>query len=94
MQTVSSKMFYWTGNQASQEISSLGNFRFERVYPDACDIGFRMVSERTGKEAVFVVDHEDTDGEGDIQGWNLVPTRESVRRNPDCAGVRVLIIND
>ena len=77
------------------EMSELPDgFRFEQVYPDACDAGFTMVGARTGQEIVFVMDATDKDREGDVAGWRFIPTRETVRRIPSCAGITALIIND
>jgi hypothetical protein len=40
-----------------------------RVYDDACDVGFTMVSARTGRQVVFVLAEEKRDGEGDTLLW-------------------------
>lgn len=40
-----------------------------RVYDDACDVGFIIVSERTGSQVLFVLDKEDMNGD-DVAGWN------------------------
>lgn len=96
MATVSSKNFDWFPERRTfiAEMSELPeHFRFEQVYPDACDAGFHMLSHRTGQEIVFVMSATDMSGE-DIAGWRFVPTRESLRRVPSAAGVSVLIIND
>jgi hypothetical protein len=82
----------------TQEISTLcqGQRRlpvFTQIYDDACDIGLKLISDHTGKEIVFVVAGEDTDGE-DIHGWRLEPTTESIRKVPECANLKMLIIND
>jgi hypothetical protein len=82
----------------TEEISTLsqGGRRqvFSQVYDDACDEGFKMISKVTGKIVYYVVDSEDRDGENELQGWRLVPTRDSIRRVPECKGTSVLIIND
>lgn len=66
---------------------------FHRVWADACDEGLILISERTGLGSNWVVTSVDED-EGDVAGWNLVPTDESVRKNAGLKGVRMLIIND
>jgi len=76
------------------EISELGpGFRFEQIYPDSCDLGFTMVSARTGDMVDFVQVGTDKSGE-DIAGWWFEPKPEHVKKNPKVAGMRVLIIND
>lgn len=42
-----------------------------RIYDDACDVGFKIRSERTGVEKLFYFTHVDKDGEGDVAGWNF-----------------------
>lgn len=56
------------------------------------DHGFWLESHRTHRMAEFRVDYVDTTG-GEIQGWNLKPTPETVRRNPALAGIKVLVVN-
>jgi hypothetical protein len=76
------------------EISDFGpSFRFDRIYDDAADRGFTLQS-RTGKVANFYVDDVKKDNDGDIMYWTLLPTDETVRRNPNLKGVKITIIND
>jgi len=83
----------------SQEISVLehtihrGNV-FHQVYPDACDEGITLVSTQTGQEVDYVVTSVDQNQEGEIAGWWLKPTAQSIRRVPACRNTHVLIIND
>lgn len=56
--------------EASDLGPALGRGGFGRVYDDACDIGFTMVSARTGAEAVFAVQHEEI-VDGDLLYWDL-----------------------
>lgn len=37
-----------------------------RVFDDACDVGYTLVSERTGAEVVFAESGRETDSEGDL----------------------------
>lgn len=67
---------------------------FTQIYDDACDVGLKLVSDKTGKEVVFYLDTEDRDGENEIQGWRLKPTTESIRKVPECKDLTMLIIND
>jgi hypothetical protein len=52
------------------EASDLGrSFSLGRVYDDACDEGFTIISKRTGKPAVFALYNHEEDGEGDLVSW-------------------------
>jgi hypothetical protein len=62
-----SSKFTFSKNTFISELSDLGpSARFERVYDDACDIGFSIVSEKTGNHAVFALNRYETDGENDL----------------------------
>jgi hypothetical protein len=54
--------------------------------------GFMLESHKTGKQAEFIVTHVDT-SDGEIQGWNMEPTAEAVRRNEALRGVKLLVVN-
>jgi hypothetical protein len=52
------------------EASDLGrDLRLGRVYDDAYDEGFTIISKQTGKGAVFALHNHEEDGEGDIVSW-------------------------
>lgn len=55
------------------EHSDLRNAPMGRVWDDACDIGYTVVSHRTGREAVYAVEHVQRDGEGELQYTDLRP---------------------
>lgn len=76
------------------EVSSLGPaFHFGLLYDDACDVGVRLVSHKTGNEIPFVLDHID-EAEDEVHGWSLVPTKEALRQCPRLRGAQLLIFND
>lgn len=54
--------------------------------------GFVLESHKTGKQAEFIVTHVDTT-EAEIQGWNMEPSVEAVRRNEALRGVKLLVVN-
>lgn len=92
---ISSKQLTFSDGNASAFISDFGqDFRFERIYPDACDQGVSVVSEKSGKVAKYAVERELTDGEGELQGWRLTPTRETLRALPQLSGKNLMIYND
>ena len=62
-------------HQYVAEMSEIGGFG--RVYDDACDEGFTIVSRYDGKQAVFAVNHEERDSDGDVQWWDLIPAGPS-----------------
>jgi hypothetical protein len=67
---VSSSRFTFSGNTFIAEASDLGRvFNLGRVYDDACDEGFSIVSVKTGCAAVFMLYNHEEDGEGDLVKW-------------------------
>jgi len=79
------------------EASDLDNRHLERLYDDACDVGFAVRSEQTGNVVVFVMTSPFHTGEGEdreIAGWHYVPTTESFRKHPECQGMEAKIFND
>lgn len=72
----------------------------DRVYDDACDVGFVLVSQVTGISILFVQDGVDMDGE-DVAGWRYKAAKISGTRPAtwldiplDFAKFTALIIND
>jgi hypothetical protein len=67
---ISSTRFSFEGNTFSAEASDFGrNISLGRVYDDACDEGFSIVSAKTGKIAVFALYNHEEDAEGDLVSW-------------------------
>jgi len=67
---ISSSRFSFKDNTFSAEASDFGRrFELGRVYDDACDEGFSIVSAKTGKIAVFALYNREEDGEGDLVSW-------------------------
>lgn len=95
----STNKFWWTPGIGlfSQDLSSLcrdpRESIFHQLYNDSCDAGITLISDKTGKEADFVVNEVDMHG-GEIQVWKLLPTPETIRRLPRLKHTRVIIIND
>lgn len=63
---ISTSRFTFRDGVFLAEISSLGDFRLGRVFDDACDAGFTLISERTGEAKVFSGPETTRDAEGDI----------------------------
>lgn len=67
---INSSLFTFSKNTFIAEASELGrSFKLGRIYDDACDEGFTIISERTGKPAVFALYNHEEDGEGDLVSW-------------------------
>lgn len=94
--TVSSRQFSFnsTTKQLSAEISDLGPGAIIRVWPDSCDVGVEVVSEKTGAHVKFFVSHTHVDPEGDVQYYDLKPTPESLRKVPAVKGMSMILFND
>jgi hypothetical protein len=79
------------------EASDLGrDFRRGRVYDDACDVGFTLVSHATGAEIVFASNGETRDADGDVLYEEFVPVahRAPTGARLPVPSVRVHILND
>jgi hypothetical protein len=97
LQTLSTKQFDYDApsRTLSADISDFGkHFTWGRVYDDACDAGVRIMSTITGHVALFVVIHEERDGDGDVTKWVLKAVRERGPRNPLLDTLKVVIYND
>ena len=67
---ISSSRFSFKGNTFSAEASDLGRrLELGRVFDDAYDEGFSIVSEKTGKIAVFALYNHEEDNKGDLVCW-------------------------
>jgi hypothetical protein len=77
------------------EISDLGNVRFQRLYSDACDVGFALRNPKTGNVTRWAVQQEIRDPrENELLGWMMVPTPETVQRQPMLKGYQLNLVND
>ena len=77
------------------EASDIGLRRFEPLYDDACDVGIALVNPRSGNVTRWHLAETMTDpAEGEVLGWLLKPTTETVRKQPELAGYEFRIIND
>ena len=72
------------------ELSHRG-FAWEQAYPDACDLGVTVVSQRTGRSIMFVVNNEEWVGD-DLVAWHLTPAKAS--RDVRVNSMRLTIFND
>lgn len=95
MQQLSTKDFTFYKGAFVAEVSDLGgHLPTDPIYPDAFDVGFQMMSEKTGKVATFYFAREHRDGEGGITHWTYLPTSETVKALGISPETRVEIFND
>lgn len=64
-----------------------------QVWNDACDSGFVMIGQRTGKGMLFTFKGEDKNIEGETIGWNFV-AEPQFNKGLIIEPVHALIIND
>jgi hypothetical protein len=67
-----------------------------RLYDDACDEGFIIVSKKTGEEATFYLKEtlRSNDIDDEINSWVFAPTIETLQRHPNLRGWFVEVLND
>ena len=84
---ICSSKFSFKNNKFVAELSDLGDPRLERVYDDAADYGFSIISKKTGKAAVFAFVGFDKCGD-DIAGLRFKCV------TPGLNQLKALLIND
>ena len=62
----------------------------EQVWNDACDTGLTLISQRTGREMVYAVEHIEKDRDGDLLFWDLLPANLSDRDG----ALKIRVFND
>jgi len=87
---VSSRKFHWDKEkrQFSADISD-ARIMFGKVYPDSYDIGFIMISARTGLELKFYLDREEHIHD-EVVAWHF----KALTRNPDLTDITAVVFND
>lgn len=75
------------------DITDLGS-RFVLLYDDAIDEGLALWNPRTGVQTVWYVADSTHDHEGDLTGWTLKPTAETLRKTPNLEGWTFTVFND
>lgn len=93
---ISSEYFYYdkaTKTFATEMSQCNGKLQIKNLYKDEVDQGFVMVSELTGKSALFVLCGVDSNLEAVIS-WRFNPSIEAINDNPTLTGVKVIVFND
>lgn len=89
---ISTERFTWVAGTRTfvAEVSELQDLEMIRVYPDSCDVGFDLVSHKTGKVVRMVQSEEKCDKDGN--GWfEFIPAFAKDRKQYD---FKVLVFND
>jgi hypothetical protein len=94
VKTINSKLLSYDAADKKFSIDMSELRGFERIYPDACDEGFAIQSDKTNDIAVFSVFKVEKDSEDDIQYWVLIPTTETLRDMPKIRYTTVFVYND
>lgn len=77
------------------EASDIGLRGMERLYDDACDVGIALRNPRTGNVTRWFLKEEVRDPrEGELLGWMMLPTTETIRKQPELAAYQWNIVND
>ena len=76
------------------EMSDICVRGFQRLYSDAADVGLALRNPKTGNVTRWALSTEVRDNEGEVLGWYLIPTSESIRRQPVLEGYCISLIND
>lgn len=75
--TYKARQFSWDADRkGAAEASDLGCTAGiapgRRVWSDACDVGFLVVSDRTGTEKLFTLAHERRSADNELEAWVFV----------------------
>lgn len=97
MNTISSKQIAWDlpKKSATAEISSFGKgFNFEQIFPDACDTGFMIISEKTGTITIWYLKEIVKNDLKETIEWICEPIPEHLKKHPELKGWILHIFND
>ncbi len=95
---VPSNQFSWKTNEGTTERSDLRVNIFSQIYDDACDAGFIVKSEKTGREFIAFHSHSEFDNEGELQYdvftfWSEKKNNRAVQLKRE-ERFKVLVFND
>lgn len=68
MKEHASSLFTWRGKVGIADASDLGPGWAEQIFDDACDVGFRVKSQKTGDTRVFILARTIT-AQNDLVEW-------------------------
>lgn len=88
---LNSSLFTYTKKLFVTEASDLYGYDTDkRIWDDAADVGFEMLSDRTGKKMIFTFSKTIYDNEGEVIAWEYVPYNVELLNS----GVKAHILND
>lgn len=89
-------MFTWTdsGLKGCCEASDMGNRHLQRLYDDACDVGFAIKSDKTGLVVKFHMDKVHQSDEGEITHWTYKACTECWRLGIEVPMIDITVFND
>lgn len=83
--------FTWDCGQGATFASDLGlRPHMSRVWDDACDEGFWMVSHRSGERRLFVLTKAECNADNEVVAWHFQALKSDCNGRP----IRVVIFND
>lgn len=92
----STKKFTWL-EKSKTFVGELSDFNgiklFDQIYPDSADVGIKLISEKTGKEAVYYLADEVSE-RGEFICYELLPTPETLKKMPQLKKSVIRIYND
>lgn len=89
-------MYHPDTNTFTSEASILSHHHvnfLSQAYDDACDVGFLLVSAKTGVAALFTMIDEVRDADRDVKFWEFQPCADAIRRNPRLEGSKLFVYN-
>ncbi len=86
--------FDWASQTFVADASSLNNTFYGNIYNDAADVGFGIISEKTGELAVFYLDKLCQNQEGEVLFWSFKPTTETIKKFPQLNRIIAVVYND
>lgn len=92
---VPASAFSWRGGNGYAEASDLPALALHQVWPDSCDEGFTVVSQKTGEHQTFVKFGETRGSEGELQATVFVSLNNKTgRTDKPTSRLSITIFND
>ena len=84
--THSGRLFTWEGHIGTCERSVFGRRGMcDRLYDDACDVGFWVKSHKTGKSILFMLHHQEPTKDCEVEAWHF---------SSQCGKFNIVVFND
>jgi len=76
------------------ELSTLRDRVYNQLYDDACDVGFGIISEKTGHVAYWAHDKSEFNDDGDLTSVIFKPITETINQRQSLKDWTVEVFND